>query len=96
MEAAQRSGVLQSNVGSLAVYAKRGHPHGKPVDLLEQLLLGCPPGSVADPFTGSGSTLLAARHVGRPAVGVELEERFCELTARRLDQGALDLGEVTV
>jgi hypothetical protein len=66
-----------------------GHPHAKPVDVMEQLLGHCPPGVVADPCSGAGSTLLAARAQGRPAIGVELDERYCEATARRLAQGDL-------
>lgn len=68
-----------------------GHPHAKPVDVLEQLLVACPPGVVADPFAGSGSVLIAARNQGRKAVGVEIDEKYAEQAARRLSQCALEI-----
>ena len=69
----------------------RKHPNMKPVSLLVELLQKCPPGVVADPLTGSGSTLLAARQLGRRVIGVEIDEGYCEITARRLQDQALDL-----
>ncbi len=73
-----------------------GHPAQKPVALVERILTasGLKPGQlVLDPFVGSGTTAVAAKALGLRCIAIEGEERWCELTASRLDQGVLDFGE---
>lgn len=69
---------------------KAAHPTQKPIALITRLL-AVQPASVLDPFMGTGTTLRAAMNLGIEAVGIEIEERFCEMAAKRLRQLALDL-----
>lgn len=70
------------------------HPTQKPVGIVGPLVENSsqPGDLVLDPFMGSGSTLVAAKELGRRAVGIEIEEQYCEVAARRLDQQVLALG----
>jgi DNA modification methylase len=65
------------------------HPTEKPLGLMRWCIGLAPPGVVLDPFMGSGTTLVAARDMGRRAIGIEIEERYCEIAAKRLAQGVL-------
>lgn len=68
------------------------HPTEKPIDVMLWLVNCAPPEwEIVDPCCGSGTTLRAAKDLGRRAVGIELEERYCEIAARRLDQTVLAL-----
>lgn len=85
----RRGSVIATQSSPSELTSRIGHPTPKPVGLMEQLV-AVSAGVVADPFAGSGSTLVAARNLGRKAIGVELEEKYCEIIAKRLDQMCLD------
>ena len=73
----------------------RKHPNEKPEDMVLRFLTLVAGGGdvVLDPFVGSGTTLVAARLVGASAIGIEIEERYCEIAASRLAQGVLPFAE---
>lgn len=77
------------------IYAERTgnnlHPTEKPLKLMARLI-SCNVGeTIIDPFMGSGTTLRAAKDLGRKAIGIEIEERYCEIAARRLSQEVLPI-----
>jgi DNA modification methylase len=73
---------------------EREHPTQKPLHVMTWAIGLCPekPTTVLDPFMGSGTTLRACKDLGIRAVGVEREEKYCEIAARRMSQQALALG----
>jgi len=74
------------------------HPTQKPIALMKWCLSlrWSPGGTIADPYMGSGPTLRAAKDFGRKAIGIEIEEKYCEIAAKRLSQESLFTGEQTV
>ena len=83
------TGLLQaSEIGQ-----PRVHPTQKPVALMAQIIewRTLPGDLVLDPYMGSGPVLRAAKDLGRRAIGIEIDERYCEIAARRLAQDVLDL-----
>ena len=68
----------------------RFHPTQKPIALIRWCVTKTE-GVILDPYMGSGTTLVAAKTFGRPAIGIEIEERYCEVAVRRLAQGVLPL-----
>jgi site-specific DNA-methyltransferase (adenine-specific) len=73
---------------------QKDHPTQKPIELMRwciQMAHTIDPQTILDPFMGSGTTLRAAKDLGRKAIGIEIEERYCEIAARRLSQSVLPL-----
>lgn len=71
--------------------SNREHPTEKPNDLLLQIISAVPGLCLLDPFMGSGTTLRAAKDLGRKCIGIEIEEKYCEIAAKRLGQEVLAL-----
>ena len=74
----------------------RYHPTQKPVNLYKTLIARTPGEVIFDPFMGSGTSLIAAKSLCRRAVGIEIEEEYCEIAANRLRQGVLNLTQQMV
>ena len=73
---------------------KNGHPCPKPLGLWKKVMNRVQPkaGTILDPFMGSGTTLRAAKDLGHKAIGIELEEKYCEIAAARMAQEVFSFG----
>jgi site-specific DNA-methyltransferase (adenine-specific) len=85
--------LMRSVLAVRSMHGRALHPTEKPLGILDPLIrYACPPGgTVLDPFAGSGSTAEAARLSGRKAILIEADERYCEVIARRMSQGVLEI-----
>ena len=72
----------------------RAHPCPRRIQHVQWLVKFFAGSSLIDPFVGSGTTLLAAKRLGIPAIGIEIEEKYCEIAAKRLSQEVFDFREV--
>lgn len=86
---------MKSKLFSSSLETGRLHPTQKPIPLVLKYLRVLQPKTVIDPFMGSGTTLRAAKDMGRKAVGIEIEEKYCEIAARRMEQEVFDFGDVS-
>ena len=69
---------------------RNGHPTIKPFELMTWCLSFAPNAqTILDPFMGSGTTLRAAKDLGRKCIGIEIEEKYCEIAAKRMSQEVL-------
>jgi hypothetical protein len=70
---------------------KHFHEWGQPVDWFTHWIDALQPSVALDPFMGAGTTLVAAKNLGRKAIGIEIEEQYCEIAAKRCSQEVLGL-----
>ena len=86
-------GMLQEHGGDKK--ERRVHPTQKPVAVMKWCIQKLPEQceTILDPFAGSGTTLVAAKQLGRKAIGIEIEEKYCKVAAARLRQGVLEFTE---
>lgn len=89
----RRSNVIRAQGYGSASARRPNHPTPKPVALMEALIAYCPEGVIADPYAGSGATLIAASNLGRRAIGFEVDERYCAIIAGRLAQMVFRIDE---
>lgn len=85
-------GICRAGEENIASAGSKLHPFQKPAALMRWCIQLVPElETILDPFMGSGTTLRAAKDLGRKSIGIEIEEEYCEIAARRLQQEVLAL-----
>jgi DNA modification methylase len=87
------AGTGRASCGVHPQQSQRQPPDREPESLLTELIESFTDENdlILDPFAGSGTAGVAAKRLGRRAILIEREEKYCEVAAKRLQQGALDL-----
>lgn len=85
-------GICRAGQENISIQGDKYHPFQKPINLMTWCIrLSKTSGTILDPFVGSGTTLVAAKQLNRKSVGIEIQEKHCEIAAQRLSQEVLDL-----
>ena len=83
-------GMLQ---GDMKNKEYKWHPTQKPISLISWCLSRVPDAqTILDPFLGSGTTAVCAKKLGRQCIGIEIEEKYCEIAKQRLSQSVMAIG----
>ena len=87
--------MMRSVIYARSCHGEADHPTQKPVEIVAPLLqYACPSGGlILDPFMGSGTTLVAAKQLGRRAIGIEISREYCDIAIERLAQSVFDFSE---
>lgn len=85
----RRTNVIRVNTIGAQDKDRPKHPTPKPLSLMRQLIEYAPPGIIVYPFMGSGTTLRAAKDLGRKAIGIDTQEKYCAVAAARMGQEVL-------
>ncbi len=85
----------EQDAGEVAIRgAMPDHPSPKPYEAMSWFISRLPGDTILDPFLGSGTTAVAAKKLGRKCIGIEIEEKYCEIAAKRLSQEVMNLSEI--
>lgn len=82
-------GICRSGQENISIQGEKYHTFQKPINLMTWCIVLSKAETILDPFMGSGTTLLAAKDLNRKAIGIEIEEKYCEIAVKRLSQEVL-------